>query len=634
MASTPVKTSQVDRLGLGFTGASVNADATKLKGRASPESVRHFESLLDATNRAAPAEKPAVKPAARPESRADAPPKAPAKSEASVASVNRPAQPVADRQANASDNTDTAQAAIIAETAPEDAPALEAAAAEVIADAPAETPEDTNEAPVEAETGTDAVAIATPLPTLPVIVEPLPVQAASLPQAGDTQAVPTEVDLSQQEPLTLPQAILDDALAAAASAPQGATAVAPITDASPDLAPAQPASTPISGAPATPALAVPVNPAPVASTQQSSTPPAPAQSSSDDAIIEALTVIAPEAAAQTDASDVKSENVPAQQASDASTEAQSPPTAAQTTVVAPVIAETQPKAKPPAAKPQAEAVAQQDADTLAGLPKPEAAPATETTQDQNRQDQSPAERGRERAQERAQAGERLAARFADSQVSLIRDEASLSGPIQAFKAELKVAAAEANLAAATTVPQSDAAKAPTSATAAVVNNAATTGNAATAAKTAARPNSPVFQTPVVQQVGTRLVETAANGGGRVIMDLRPEHLGRVTIDVDVREDGRLTANVLVDNPAALEQLRRDAGQLEQALRDAGLNPEQNSLNFALREQAQENGGFGREGRRGRDANGDLLADAEIEPDVTAPTKQSVVPGLGVIDIRI
>ena len=136
------------------------------------------------------------------------------------------------------------------------------------------------------------------------------------------------------------------------------------------------------------------------------------------------------------------------------------------------------------------------------------------------------------------------------------------------------------------------------------------------------------------QVGTRLVETAANGGGRVIMDLRPEHLGRVTIDVDVREDGRLTANVLVDNPAALEQLRRDAGQLEQALRDAGLNPEQNSLNFALREQAQENGGFGREGRRGRDANGDLLANAEIEPDVTAPTKQSVVPGLGVIDIRI
>lgn len=634
MASTPVKTSQVDRLGLGFTGASVNADATKLKGRASPESVRHFESLLDATNRAAPAEKPAAKPAARPESRADAPPKAPAKSETPVASVNRPAQPVADRQANASDNTETAQAAIIAETAPEDAPALEAAAAEVLADAPAETPEETNEAPVEAETGTDAVAIATPLPTLPVIVEPLPVQAAPLPQAGVTQAVPTEVDLSQQEPLTLPQAILDDALAAAASAPQGSTALAPITDASPDLAAAQPASTPISGAPATPALAVPVNPAPVASTQQSSPPSAPAQSSSDDAIIEALTVIAPEAAAQTDASDAESGNVPAQQASDASTEAQSQPTAAQTTVVAPVIAETQPKAKPSAAKPQAEAVAQQDADTLAGLPKPEAAPATETTQDQNRQDQSPAERGRERAQERAQAGERLAARFADSQVSLIRDEASLSGPIQAFKAELKVAAAEANLAAATTVPQSDAAKAPTSATAAVVNNVATTGNAATAAKTAARPNSPVFQTPVVQQVGTRLVETAANGGGRVIMDLRPEHLGRVTIDVDVREDGRLTANVLVDNPAALEQLRRDAGQLEQALRDAGLNPEQNSLNFALREQAQENGGFGREGRRGRDANGDLLADAEIEPDVTAPTKQSVVPGLGVIDIRI
>ncbi|KJV08302.1 hypothetical protein VZ95_18665 [Elstera litoralis] len=70
------------------------------------------------------------------------------------------------------------------------------------------------------------------------------------------------------------------------------------------------------------------------------------------------------------------------------------------------------------------------------------------------------------------------------------------------------------------------------------------------------------------------------------------------------------------------------------MRDTGLNPEQNSLNFALREQAQENGRFGREGRRGRDANGDLLADAEAEPEVAAQTKQSVVPGMGVIDIRI
>lgn len=631
MASTPVKTSQVDRLGLGFAGAPANADATKLKGRASPESVRHFESLLDATNRATPAEKPAAKPAARSSNRADAPSKAPEKHEAAPA----PSKPDTDKRLEALEDVDAAEAANIADTAPvaQDVTTPPSQPTVPSDQAPAPNADsDTQAAVPESEVDAEPVA-ATPLPVLPLQVyletQRAP-QAALLSQAGVVQAVPAEVDLSQQEPIPLPQAIIDDVLAAA-TAPVVAESLAgeplPAPQITAATAPDGLAPQALPPAPATPA----------ASTNAAAAPQtAPVQTNPADAIIETLTVIASEGGTEADALVAKPESGPAPQAVDTAPETQTQPVAAQTAVVAPVVTDAQPKAKAAAPKSQADTVAPQDAETLAGLPITEAAAApateTETKQDQNRQDQSPAERGRERAQERAQAGERLAARFADSQVSLIRDEASLSGPIQTFKTELKVAVAEASLAAAAT--QSDAPKAPNSATATVVSNSATTGNAASAAKTAARPNSPVFQTPVVMQVGTRLVETAANGGGRVIMDLRPEHLGRVTIDVDVREDGRLTANVLVDNPAALEQLRRDAGQLEQALRDAGLNPEQNSLNFALREQAQENGGFGREGRRGRDANGDLLANAEIEPDVTAPTKQSVVPGLGVIDIRI
>jgi len=640
MASTPVKTSQVDRLGLGFAGVSANADATKLKGRASPESIRHFESLLDATNRATPAEKPAAKPAARSSNRADAPSKAPEKHEATPA----PSKPDTDKRVEAFEEVDAAEAANIADTAPGAQDVTTPPSQPTVPSDQAPPPDadsDTQAAVPESEVDAEPVA-ATPLPVLPLQVylerQRVP-QAALLSQAGVVQAVPAEVDLSQQEPIPLPQAIIDDVLAAATvpvvaeslpgeSLPASQIAAATAPD---GLAPQALPPAPSASAAPLPASAAPTNAAAAPQT-------APVQTNAADAIIETLTVVASEGGTEADAPVAKPESAPVPQAVDTASETQSQPVAAQTAVVAPVIADAQPKAKAAAPKPQADTVAPQDAETLAGLPITDAAaaPATdaETKQDQNRQDQSPAERGRERAQERAQAGERLAARFADSQVSLIRDEASLSGPIQTFKTELKVAVTEASLAATTTATQSDAAKAPNSATAAVVNSAATTGNAASAAKTAARPNSPVFQTPVVQQVGTRLVETAANGGGRVIMDLRPEHLGRVTIDVDVREDGRLTANVLVDNPAALEQLRRDAGQLEQALRDAGLNPEQNSLNFALREQAQENGGFGREGRRDRDANGDLLANAEIEPDVTAPTKQSVVPGLGVIDIRI
>jgi flagellar hook-length control protein FliK len=638
MASTPVKTSQVDRLGLGFAGVSANADATKLKGRASPESVRHFESLLDATNRATPAEKPAAKPAARSSNRADAPSKAPEKHEATPA----PSKPGTDKRVEALEDVDAAEAANIADTAPvaQDVTTPPSQPTVPSDQAPAPNADsDTQAAVPESEVDAEPVA-AMPLPVLPLQVyletQRVP-QPALLSQAGVVQAVPAEVDLSQQEPVPLPQAVIDD-VPTAATAPVVAESLPGESLPTPQLAattaPEALAPQALPPAPATSAAPLPASAAP---TNAAAAPQAqPVQTNPADAIIESLTVVASQGSAEAETPVAKPESGPAPQAVDTALETQTQPVAAQTAAVAPVVTDAQPKAKAAAPKSQADTVAPQDAETLAGLPITDAAAApateTETKQDQNRQDQSPAERGRERAQERAQTGERLAARFADSQVSLIRDEASLSGPIQTFKAELKVAVAEASLAAAPS--HSDAPKAPNSATAAVVNNAATTGNAASAAKTAARPNSPVFQTPVVMQVGTRLVETAANGGGRVIMDLRPEHLGRVTIDVDVREDGRLTANVLVDNAAALEQLRRDAGQLEQALRDAGLNPEQNSLNFALREQAQENGGFGREGRRGRDANGDLLASAEIEPDVTAPTKQSVVPGLGVIDIRI
>ncbi len=234
-----------------------------------------------------------------------------------------------------------------------------------------------------------------------------------------------------------------------------------------------------------------------------------------------------------------------------------------------------------------------------------------------------------------QTGERLAAKLADSQAALIRDDTALTGPLAAFKTALTSAKPDATgpatPMAAGTPADSGKAATPQSMLAATgpITSAAQTESAAKASPS--RPGAPVFQTPVVQQVGTRLVETAANGGGRVIMDLRPEHLGRVTIDVDVRDDGRVTATVLVENPEALEQLRRDAGQLEQALRDSGLNPEQNSLNFALREQNQ--GGSGREGRRGQAENSALTADAEVE-ETPAATQQSVVPGLGVIDIRI
>jgi flagellar hook-length control protein FliK len=614
MASTPVKTSQVDRSGMGFAGVPAGTDATTLKGRAAPESVRYFESLLEATNRTAQAEKPVPKAASRtPAPRANAQQDSRADARDTAREPTTPKyKPAANAHGEAEGSRRAEQAANIAETeaAPKpDEPSAAAASAPLTEVSDTEATEDTDES-APADSAADAsVVIATLLSTPLLPVETLIAsQAALAPQTGSVQVVPVDVDLSQQDPVILPQALMDDALAAA---------TVPTVSSDPAKAATAAGQTPL---PANPQTATPAQP---------TTPAA-------NAIIEALTVATPKADAQA-AAQAEAETAPAQQATDATTAQSAQPSAeAQTAAMAPVVVDAQSKAKPATATSQADTATQQDADTLAALPTADIAPAPDADagQDQSRQDQSPADRGRERAQERSQAGERLAARFADSQISLIRDEASLSGPMQAFKAALgKAAAAEALTSAAASPIDAPKHTAPSAATAAVFNAAGATEGSSAAAKTAARPNAPVYQTPIIQQVGTRLVETAANGGGRVIMDLRPEHLGRVRIDVDVRDDGRVTATVLVDNPEALEQLRRDAGQLEQALRDAGLNPEQNSLNFGLREQAQENNRFGREGRQGR-GNGRDEGDAVAEPEIAPQIKQSVVPGLGVIDIRI
>lgn len=643
MASTPVKTLLVDRFRAGLAGTPAAADAAALKGKSAPEQVRHFESLLDQTNKAAPAQKPTVArnagatnapprkdPPNAPNKPVDAAPSKPAASEktAKASDVSETEAPEADDlgAANIADATDadTSDAAVPVADA-QSAPAVDAPiAAEETATSPVVAPDESADSVTLAPVPAQPLPIALPTPQA-VEVGPVadlpPAPIAAAPAQG---VVPVDADLAQQEPVILPQAVVTEALAL----PNDENAPLPVL-------PDEPAM--LADATASPAIPVakPATPPPLPSA--ATQPQAPAQAPQPNAVIESLTVIATDTAPETTSAQ---EAAPATKAVEPTQDATPEIIAAQSATAAPVVADTQPKTKAATAKPAAETATGKDADALAALPTAEAVPASENeaARDQGgNRDQSHGDKARERGQERAQTGERLAAKLADSQASLIRDEAALSGPVESFKAALKNAAVDGLAPAAGTLTADQPTKPATSTQptmAAAANTTAAGPQTAAAAKSAARA-APVFQIPVVQQVGTRLVETAENGGGRVVMDLRPEHLGRVTIDVDVRDDGRVSATVLVDNPEALEQLRRDGSQLEQALRDSGLNPDQNSLNFGLREQNQDQGGFGRDGRNGRGANSAAQQDADAEPEIAqAATQQSVVPGLGVIDIRI
>ncbi len=109
---------------------------------------------------------------------------------------------------------------------------------------------------------------------------------------------------------------------------------------------------------------------------------------------------------------------------------------------------------------------------------------------------------------------------------------------------------------------------------------------------AAQPRFTVAQQAAVDQVSVQISKAIKDGVDRINIQLRPEHLGRVDVRLEVT-DGRVSATVTADNKETLDMLQKDARELERALQQAGLQTDTGSLNFSLRGQQ----GQGQEGDR-------------------------------------
>ncbi|KQO74254.1 flagellar hook-length control protein FliK [Methylobacterium sp. Leaf88] len=126
------------------------------------------------------------------------------------------------------------------------------------------------------------------------------------------------------------------------------------------------------------------------------------------------------------------------------------------------------------------------------------------------------------------------------------------------------------------------------------------------------------------------------GSNQFEIRLDPKDLGRIDVNLDIdKETGAVQARLVVDRPETLALLQRDAGNLQQALAQAGLNPGDGSINLSLRGDGPSDdrqSGAGSDGQRsetGRSARADT-------PD---PTSLAAVPmrrygALLGIDIRI
>ena len=91
---------------------------------------------------------------------------------------------------------------------------------------------------------------------------------------------------------------------------------------------------------------------------------------------------------------------------------------------------------------------------------------------------------------------------------------------------------------------------------------------------------------MVEQISVKVTKAIEAGIDKINIQLRPAHLGRVEVKIEMSQDNRLSAMVVVDNRETLETLKNDSRALQRSLLEAGLNTDSGDLNFSLRGEEQ------------------------------------------------
>lgn len=128
-----------------------------------------------------------------------------------------------------------------------------------------------------------------------------------------------------------------------------------------------------------------------------------------------------------------------------------------------------------------------------------------------------------------------------------------------------------------------------------INSLTPSQNAQHAAATQ-KPERPApSQRNVMEQVTVQITKAVKSGLDKINIQLRPASLGRVDVQLEMSGDGRISATILADSKDTLDMLQRGARDLAKALNDAGLQTDQQDLNFSLREHNQQQAGNGGSG---------------------------------------
>jgi flagellar hook-length control protein FliK len=106
-------------------------------------------------------------------------------------------------------------------------------------------------------------------------------------------------------------------------------------------------------------------------------------------------------------------------------------------------------------------------------------------------------------------------------------------------------------------------------------------------------NAPA-QTPA-DQVLVQIKNAAANGLSQIKIQLQPEDLGKVTVQLVTTPDGKTGVTVTADSRQTLSMLQSEARSLESALRDIGVKTNSGGMSFNLSSQQGQQQNQGKQG---------------------------------------
>lgn len=139
--------------------------------------------------------------------------------------------------------------------------------------------------------------------------------------------------------------------------------------------------------------------------------------------------------------------------------------------------------------------------------------------------------------------------------------------------------------------------------------------------------APVEARADIAALAVTIAAKSQEGAKHFEIRLDPPEMGRIDVHLSVDDTGKAQAHLSAEKPQTLTLLKNDSGNLERALKDAGLNLGNNALNFSLRGDQRQATPRGAQKSR-------TLSVESIAAPASETTIQSHAPGSAMLDIRV